>query len=62
MHNLERMCEIQIAALFGGRELGMPPEDALVDTLFVRRQDGYVSSALAAFLAAARPAWAQAAE
>jgi DNA-binding transcriptional LysR family regulator len=40
----------------------LPPEDALVDTLFVRRQDGYVSSALAAFLAAARPAWAQAAE
>jgi LysR family transcriptional regulator, cell division regulator len=35
----------------------LPPEDAVVDTVLVRRHDGYVSSALAAFLAAARPAW-----
>jgi DNA-binding transcriptional LysR family regulator len=39
-------------------------QDALVDTIFVRRRDAYLSSALAAFLAAARPAWttAQAAD
>jgi len=29
MHNLERTCEIQIAGLFGGRELGMPPDDVI---------------------------------
>jgi DNA-binding transcriptional LysR family regulator len=42
----------------------LPPEDAFVDTVFVRRRDGYVSSALSAFIAAAGPAWAvaQAAE
>ncbi|MDR3531409.1 MAG: LysR family transcriptional regulator [Rhodopila sp.] len=42
----------------------LPPDDAFVDTVFVRRRDGYVSSALAAFLDVARPAWslAQAAE
>jgi DNA-binding transcriptional LysR family regulator len=33
-----------------------------VDTLFIRRRDGYVSSALAAFLACARPGQAAAAE
>jgi DNA-binding transcriptional LysR family regulator len=33
----------------------LPPEDAFVETVFVRRRDGYVSSALAVFLAAARP-------
>jgi DNA-binding transcriptional LysR family regulator len=33
----------------------LPPEDAFVETVFVRRRDGYISSALAAFLAAARP-------
>jgi DNA-binding transcriptional LysR family regulator len=38
----------------------LPAEDALVETVFVRRRDGYVSSALGAFLAAARPAWATA--
>ena len=38
----------------------LPPEDATVDTVFLRRRDGYVSSALTAFLAAARPAWATA--
>ncbi len=42
----------------------LPPEDAFVETVFARRRDAYVSSALAAFLAAARPiqAVAQAAE
>jgi LysR family transcriptional regulator, cell division regulator len=38
----------------------LPPEDATVDTVFTRRRDGYVSSALTAFLAAARPVWATA--
>ncbi|HEY0182826.1 MAG TPA: LysR substrate-binding domain-containing protein [Rhodopila sp.] len=42
----------------------LPPADALVETVFVRRRDGYVSSALSAFLQTVRPAWAtvQAAE
>jgi DNA-binding transcriptional LysR family regulator len=34
----------------------MPPGEARVDTVFVRRRDGFVSSALAAFLKMARPA------
>jgi DNA-binding transcriptional LysR family regulator len=34
----------------------LPPEDARVDTVFVRRRDGFVPSALAAFLDCARPA------
>jgi DNA-binding transcriptional LysR family regulator len=37
----------------------LPPEDAVVQTAFVRRHDTYVSSALAAFLDVARPAWTQ---
>jgi LysR family transcriptional regulator, cell division regulator len=42
----------------------LPPQDAFVDTVFARRRDAYVSSALAAFLEAARPTLgvAQAAE
>ncbi|HEX3573744.1 MAG TPA: LysR family transcriptional regulator [Rhodopila sp.] len=42
----------------------LPPEDAFVDTVFVRRQDAFISSALTAFLTAARPtrATARAAE
>ena len=32
----------------------LPPRDGVVETVFVRRRDGYVSSALAAFLAAVR--------
>ncbi len=41
----------------------VPSEEALVDTVFVRRHDGFVSSALKALLACARPAEvAQAAE
>ncbi|PPQ37545.1 LysR family transcriptional regulator [Rhodopila globiformis] len=40
----------------------LPPEDAMVETVFLRRRDGYVSSALEAFLGLLRPAWAQAAE
>src|SRR5690349_2721501 len=39
----------------------LPPDDARVETLFIRRRDAYVSSALAAFLAHARPALARAA-
>jgi DNA-binding transcriptional LysR family regulator len=34
----------------------LPPADALVETVFIRRQDAYQSSALAAFLAMLRPA------
>ncbi|HYH18185.1 MAG TPA: LysR family transcriptional regulator [Azospirillum sp.] len=34
----------------------LPPAQAHVETVFVRRRDGYVSSALAAFLDHARPA------
>lgn len=34
---------------------GLPPREALVDTVFVRRRDAFVSSALAAFLAHVRP-------
>lgn len=33
----------------------LPPEDAIVDTVFIRRRDAYLSSALAAFLAATAP-------
>ncbi len=33
----------------------LPPEQARVETVFVRRRDAFVSSALAAFLACARP-------
>lgn len=40
----------------------LPPGDAFVDTVFVRRRDGYVSSALSAFIAALEPAVAQAAD
>jgi DNA-binding transcriptional LysR family regulator len=34
----------------------LPPAEAMVETLFVRRRDAFVSSALAAFLQHARPA------
>jgi DNA-binding transcriptional LysR family regulator len=34
----------------------LPPAEAMVETLFVRRRDAFVSSALSAFLAQARPA------
>lgn len=33
----------------------LPPDDAVVETVFVRRRDAFVSSALAAFLDCARP-------
>lgn len=33
----------------------LPPQDAMVETVFVRRRDGYVSKALAAFIQAAAP-------
>jgi DNA-binding transcriptional LysR family regulator len=39
----------------------LPPEEAMVETLFIRRRDAYVSSALHAFLAHARPALTRAA-
>jgi DNA-binding transcriptional LysR family regulator len=39
----------------------LPPAEAIVDTLFIRRRDAFVSSALAAFLARVRPGPAQAA-
>lgn len=34
----------------------LPPEEALVDTVFIRRRDAFVSSALVAFLHSMRPA------
>jgi|tagenome__1003787_1003787.scaffolds.fasta_scaffold20669232_2 DNA-binding transcriptional LysR family regulator len=37
----------------------LPPEDAMVETVFVRRRDGYLSSALDAFLGLAQPGLAQ---
>ena len=40
----------------------LPAAEAQVETLFVRRRDAYVSSALAAFLQLARPGTAHAAE
>jgi DNA-binding transcriptional LysR family regulator len=33
----------------------LPPHESLVDTVFIRRRDGFTSSALAAFLQCARP-------
>lgn len=39
----------------------LAPAEALVDTVFIRRRDGYAPSALAAFLGHIRPALAQAA-
>jgi len=38
----------------------LPPREARVQTVFIRRRDGFVSSALAAFLDAARPVAADA--
>lgn len=38
----------------------LSPEEAQVETVFVRRRDAYTSSALAAFLDLVRPAWTQA--
>jgi LysR family transcriptional regulator, cell division regulator len=40
----------------------LPAAESRVETMFVRRRDGFVSSALAAFLRFARPARAEAAE
>ncbi len=51
VENARRAGQVAIHAL--------PPEDALVETVFVRRHDAYVSSALAAFLARARPTWTE---
>jgi DNA-binding transcriptional LysR family regulator len=41
--------------------LALPPAEAAVETVFLRRQDGFASSALAAFLAHARQAFGLAA-
>ena len=38
----------------------LPADEAFVDTVFVRRRDAYVSSALSTFLAAAAPIWSHA--
>ena len=35
---------------------GLPPDEALVDTVFIRRRDTHMSSALKAFMAHAQPA------
>jgi hypothetical protein len=45
------------SAARGGRVAlhALPAAEALVDTLFVRRHDAFVSSALTAFLATMRP-------
>lgn len=40
----------------GIRMHALPPQDGIVETVFVRRRDSHVSSALAAFLAAVRAA------
>lgn len=40
----------------------LPPADAMVETVFIRRRDAHLSSALSAFLAMLRPAVAVAAE
>jgi hypothetical protein len=34
----------------------LPPDDAVVETVFIRRRDTYLSSALSAFLAMVCPA------
>ncbi len=39
----------------------LPPEEAQVETVFIRHRDAFVSSAQAAFLDCARPALARAA-
>ena len=39
----------------------LPPAEAMVETVFIRRRDAFVSSALTAFLAHARPALTRAA-
>jgi LysR family transcriptional regulator, cell division regulator len=51
VENARRAGQVAIHAL--------PLDEALVETVFVRRRDGYVSSALAAFLDRARPAWTE---
>ena len=38
----------------------LPPQEARVETMFVKRHDAYASSALAAFLDMAKPGWSQA--
>ena len=40
MHNLERSCEIQIAAQSGGRELALPPDDVIKKTVQIAQGVG----------------------
>jgi hypothetical protein len=40
MQNLERTCEIQLAALSGGRELAMPPDDVIDRTVEIAQGVG----------------------
>jgi ribulose-5-phosphate 4-epimerase/fuculose-1-phosphate aldolase len=40
MHNLERTCEIQIAAQSGGRELALPPDDIIERTVQIAQGVG----------------------
>lgn len=40
MHNLERTCEIQIAAQSGGRELALPPNDIIERTVEIAQGVG----------------------
>ena len=40
MHNLERSCEIQIAAQSGGRELVLPPDDVIKRTVQIAQGVG----------------------
>lgn len=37
----------------------LPPKEAMVDTLFIRRRDGFVSSALAAFVRLSQQRWGE---
>jgi ribulose-5-phosphate 4-epimerase/fuculose-1-phosphate aldolase len=40
MHNLERSCEIQIAAQSGGKELALPPDDIIERTVQIAQGVG----------------------
>ena len=48
------VCSSDLVALHA-----LPSEEAQVSTVFIRRQDAFVSSALEAFLGCARPAQAR---
>ena len=40
MHNLERTCEIQLAAMAGGSELALPPDEVIKSTIAVAQGVG----------------------